>query len=126
LQIVQKYADQISQEHQLPSVDPEEMAVFCRNSFNLQVLSSSGGIKGEFEIPSTAIADDANQNADSDVVYYVLLRALDRFRSLNGQFPGIDDSKFENDKFAFKSLLAAFLKEYGITQNIFENQTEEM
>ena len=102
------------------------MAVFCRNAFNLQVIQSVGGIKREFDKPTPAIVQEINQNPDSDLIYYILIRALDRFRSLNGQYPGTCESKFETDGFAFKSLLSALLKEYGITEIKFEGQTDEM
>ena len=104
----------------------DELAVFCRNSHNLQVFDSDTGIKSEFEKSSVSLAQEANQNPDTDAIYYILLRVVDRFKSLNGRYPGSLDSNFESDGFAFKSLLSTFLKEYGIRDNDFENQAKEM
>lgn len=123
---MQNFANEIANELHVASIELDDLAVFCRNSSNLNVLFSEFGIKNEFEKPSVMIAQEVNQNPDTDAIYYILFRCLDRFKSLNGRYPGSLESNYDTDGFAFKSLVATFLKEYGITENMFEPQTDEM
>uniref|UniRef100_A0A8C3RTN2 NEDD8-activating enzyme E1 regulatory subunit n=1 Tax=Chelydra serpentina TaxID=8475 RepID=A0A8C3RTN2_CHESE len=57
-------------------------------------------------------------NPDSEIVLYLMLRAVDRFYKQHGRYPGVYNYQVEDDIGKLKSCLSGFLQEYGLSVTV--------
>ena len=109
------YHDLFSNIFLIPQESISESAVkkFCKEAANLRLHRDSGSIADELEgqiSPSKSdLAQIFEQNPDSEVAYYLILRAVDRFQSDFNVLPGSEDDQIEPDIGRLKSCVSNVL-----------------
>ncbi|KAK3737522.1 hypothetical protein QZH41_010636, partial [Actinostola sp. cb2023] len=109
------------------SIPESEIRLFCRNASFLKVIRCRS-IAEEYNA-STANTSEIGCNLDdpdSDIVFYVLLRAADRFYSQYHRYPGHFDDQVEADVVKLRSCVSAILQEWTISTNIKSEYIHEM
>ncbi|XP_057252564.1 NEDD8-activating enzyme E1 regulatory subunit isoform X2 [Pezoporus wallicus] len=64
-------------------------------------------------------------NPDSEIVLYLMLRAVDRFYKQYGRYPGVCNYQVEDDTGKLKSCLAGFLQEHGLSVVVKDDYFQE-
>ncbi|XP_068750209.1 NEDD8-activating enzyme E1 regulatory subunit-like [Montipora capricornis] len=109
------------------TIPDSEIRLFCRNAAFLRLIR--GRSLAEEYRPSAAKANDLGgylDDPDSDVVYYFLLKAVDRFYTHYHRYPGNFDDQVEVDVVKLKACLSSLLQEWSINVNIKEEYVHEM
>lgn len=63
---------------------------------------------------------------DNNMIFYLLLRGVDRFFKLHNRYPGTSEENSESDSLAFEALFSTFLKEQGVSANDTKPYIREM
>jgi amyloid beta precursor protein binding protein 1 len=102
------------------AISPNDILLFCRNVFSLECLSTRT-IEEEYSSPNVdemnGIAYDWSDPEDqTPILWYIALRAADRFQLKNGRFPGEndDDSTLEADASLVGQEITALVAEMGL------------
>ncbi|XP_064646486.1 NEDD8-activating enzyme E1 regulatory subunit-like isoform X2 [Lineus longissimus] len=102
--------------------------LFCKNAAFLRAIHFRS--LSEEYTPQTAKVGDLGMNLEdtdnSDVVFYVLLRAVDRFYSEYNRYPGYYDDQVETDVSNLKTCVSRLLQEWGLGPNIKDDYVHEM
>uniref|UniRef100_A0A670ZTI6 NEDD8-activating enzyme E1 regulatory subunit n=1 Tax=Pseudonaja textilis TaxID=8673 RepID=A0A670ZTI6_PSETE len=98
----------------------------CSNSAFLRIircrsLSEEYGLNTSNKDEITSHMD----NPDSEMVLYLMLRAVDRFFKHNGRYPGVYNYQVEDDIGKLKSCLNSFLQEYGLPVAVKDDYVHE-
>ncbi|XP_025065255.1 NEDD8-activating enzyme E1 regulatory subunit isoform X2 [Alligator sinensis] len=108
------------------SVTQRELKLLCSNSAFLRVvrcrsLSEEYGLNtfNKDEIISNM------DNPDSEIVLYLMLRAVDRFHKQHGRYPGVYNYQVEDDIGKLKSCLSGFLQEHGLSVTVKDDYVHE-
>lgn len=64
-------------------------------------------------------------NPDSEIVLYLMLRAVDRFYKQHGRYPGVYNYQVEDDIGKLKSCLNGFLQEHGLSVVVKDDYVQE-
>ena len=94
------------------SISESDIKQFCRNSAFLRVVRYRSLIE-EYQIPNLDEIRMHLENQDSDLVYYILLRAAEQFYSMYKSYPGEKGNAFESDVAQMKSTVASLLQQWG-------------
>ena len=89
-----------------------EIKRLCRNSAFLRVVRCRS-LASEYSEPNFSELSQLS-NPDSELVYYVLLRAADQFYSLFKTYPGCGDNSAEADVTQLKSILSTLLQNWRL------------
>ncbi|XP_044275729.1 NEDD8-activating enzyme E1 regulatory subunit [Varanus komodoensis] len=108
------------------SISQRDLKLLCSNSAFLRVvrcrsLSDEHGL-------STANKEEIishMDNPDSEMVLYLMLRAVDRFFKHHGRYPGVYNYQVEDDIGKLKSCLNSFLQEYGLPVTVKDDYVHE-
>ncbi|XP_053305125.1 NEDD8-activating enzyme E1 regulatory subunit [Spea bombifrons] len=110
-----------------PECIPEkDIRLFCRNCAFLRVVRCRS-LAEEYGV-DTAKKDDIvsfMENADNEIVLYLMLRAVDRFQKQHGRYPGIYNYQIEGDFGKLKSCLNGLLQEYGLSLSVKDDYIQE-
>ncbi|EDO44524.1 predicted protein [Nematostella vectensis] len=96
-------------------IPEQEIRLFCKNAAFLKLVRCRS-LQAEYD-PSTSRTNEignALDDPESDVMFYVLLRAVDRFYSQYHRYPGNFDDQVEADVVKLKSCVAAQLQEWSL------------
>lgn len=96
------------------TITQQEVKVFCKNAHCLRVLRGRS-LKEEYN-PKTSNIQEliANlEHEDGDILFYILLRAVDRFCSEYRRRPGRNNDDVESDILKLKSCVSALMQEWG-------------
>ena len=96
------------------AISEAEIKQFCRNSAFLRVLRYRP-LAAEYDTPNVDELLVQLENQDSELVYYVLLRAADQFHSLYKSIPGENDANFESDIAQMKSIISSMIQRWGLS-----------
>ncbi|KAK2143283.1 hypothetical protein LSH36_857g00105 [Paralvinella palmiformis] len=110
------------------NITEKDIRAFCKNASFLCLLRSRS-LEQEYDVSSAKIADIAmhlEDTDDDDLVFYVMLRAVDRFFTEYNRYPGYDMDTVESDIPKLKTCLSKWLQEYGINQNIKDEYVHEL
>lgn len=110
------------------AIEPEEIKLFCKNAQYLRLVRTSS-LNQECSKSTAHIEDMASalEDPDTNLVYYFLLRAVDRFWAEKGRFPGWLDDQVKGDIPALKGHVEALLAELGLnTSAVSEKAVHEM
>lgn len=123
--MVYKRVQQHLQELNLPSelITDKEVKLFCREFASIAVLRGTC-IADEYEKPSANLIASELEDANSLMVIYVALRALDKFVSEHGTFPG--DIYVESDTARIKAIACKFLSEWSISAPFSDDWAHEL
>ncbi|XP_045888417.1 NEDD8-activating enzyme E1 regulatory subunit-like [Micropterus dolomieu] len=64
-------------------------------------------------------------NPDSEMVFYLMLRAVDRFYQLHSRYPGVYNYQVEEDISKLKLCVNSLLQEYSLNVNIKDDYIHE-
>jgi amyloid beta precursor protein binding protein 1 len=110
------------------NITDDDIRTFCKNSSFLRVVSCRS-LAAEYDPLTSRVSQLAMglDDADSeDLVYYILLRAVDRFFVDSNRFPGEYDDLIEPDIPAMKGNIHRLLHEWGVTQSVKDDFIHEM
>ncbi|GAB6020415.1 NEDD8-activating enzyme E1 regulatory subunit [Chamberlinius hualienensis] len=107
---VQHFLSKLGKPHDF--ISEHEVKLFCKNAYFLRVLEGRS-LADEYNSKSEKIQEIMIHldNPDSEIVFYVLLRAVERFFIQYGRYPGHYNDQVETDivklkvKLAFKALI---------------------
>lgn len=123
--LVYKRAQQHLRELNLPSdlITDKDVKLFCREFSSIIALKGSC-IADEYEKPSTSVIAGEIEDANSLMMIYIAIRALEKFESEHGTQPG--DVYVESDTARIKSIAYKFLNEWGITASFNDEWAHEI
>jgi len=96
------------------SIPENEVKRFCKESASLRLLRGSS-LAQEYHGKSDSNLSSQLDDPDSDAIYYLILRAADRFVSERGVSPGAATVDIESDIGLLKSCLNQVVADAGIT-----------
>lgn len=96
------------------SISEENIKAFCRNSAFLRVIRYRS-IETELQCPNIDELRSNLDNPDSDLVYYVLLRAAEQFYSIFKYFPGGRGGPIESEVQQLKINVASLFQKWGLS-----------
>ncbi|XP_062997186.1 NEDD8-activating enzyme E1 regulatory subunit isoform X2 [Elgaria multicarinata webbii] len=108
------------------SISQRELKLLCSNSAFLRVVRCRS-LSDEYGL-STSNKDEIishMDNPDSEMVLYLMLRAVDRFFKHHGRYPGVYNYQVEDDIGKLKSCLNSFLQEYGLPVTVKDDYVHE-
>ncbi|KAJ7311967.1 hypothetical protein JRQ81_006291 [Phrynocephalus forsythii] len=109
------------------SISQKELKLLCSNSAFLRVVRCRSLLE-EYEL-NTAHKDEIishMDNPDSEMVLYLMLRAVDKFFKHHGRYPGVYNYQVEDDIGKLKSCLNSFLQEYGLPVTVKDDYVHEL
>uniref|UniRef100_A0A8B9F5L6 NEDD8-activating enzyme E1 regulatory subunit n=1 Tax=Amazona collaria TaxID=241587 RepID=A0A8B9F5L6_9PSIT len=108
------------------SISERELKLFCSNAAFLRVVRCRS-LAEEYSL-NTFNKDEIishMDNPDSEIVLYLMLRAVDRFYKQYGRYPGVCNYQVEDDIGKLKSCLAGFLQEHGLSVVVKDDYVQE-
>jgi len=93
------------------AISHDDVRLFCRNAQFLRFVRTRS-LTEEYTT-ETAAKDNISSSLYDNGIFYVLLRAVDRFYSKQGRFPGWKDDQVQTDLPLLKELVQGFLTENG-------------
>ncbi|XP_063801615.1 NEDD8-activating enzyme E1 regulatory subunit isoform X2 [Pseudophryne corroboree] len=108
------------------SISERDIRLFCRNSAFLQVVRCRS-LAEEYGLDTAKKKDIVSlmENPDNEIVFYLMLRAVDRFHKKHGRYPGVYDNQIEGDLEKLETCLNDFLQEYGLSFSVKEDYIQE-
>jgi amyloid beta precursor protein binding protein 1 len=110
------------------NITDEDIKMFCRNASFLRVIRCRS-LAVEYDSATARIAELAMRLDDGDsddLIYYILLRAVDRFYAESNRFPGEYDDLIEPDIPTLKSHVHRLMQEWGLPQSVKDEFVHEM
>ncbi|XP_073515270.1 NEDD8-activating enzyme E1 regulatory subunit [Phyllobates terribilis] len=125
---VENYVSKLLQSIGRPpeSISEKDIRLFCRNCSFLRFVRCRS-LADEYGM-DTAKKDDIvsfMENPDNEIVFYLMLRAVDRFHKQHGRYPGVYNYQVEGDFGKLKTCLNGFLQEYGISLSVKDDYIQE-
>ena len=102
------------------AISEENIKLFCRNSSFLKVLYYRT-LEEEFQSPNIGELQILNDNPDSDVLYYVLLRAARQFYAIHRVYPGTEEERFMADFGHMRSIVSSLLQKWGLSPSCIQD-----
>jgi len=110
------------------SISQEEIKLFCKNALYLRLVRTSS-LNQEYAKETARLEDMASalEDPDTNLVYYFLLRSVDRFWADKNRFPGWQDDQVQPDIPLLKAHVEGLLTELGLnTSAVSESAIHEM
>ncbi|CAG0913132.1 unnamed protein product [Notodromas monacha] len=108
------------------SISEQEVKLFCRNSAFLRLQRGTCVAKEFRQFPKLVDLGAELESGDSDLTFYVLLRAMERFRTDFGRYPGVLDAQIELDNMQLKACVCKLLSESGTPVSIGDDYVQEI
>ncbi|XP_027557760.1 NEDD8-activating enzyme E1 regulatory subunit [Neopelma chrysocephalum] len=108
------------------SISERELKLLCSNTAFLRVVRCRS-LAEEYSL-NTFNRDDIishMDNPDSEIVLYLMLRAVNRFYKQHGRYPGVYNYQVEDDIGKLKSCLTGFLQEHGLSVVVKDDYVHE-
>lgn len=95
------------------SITEKDVRVFCKNAHCLRVLHGRS-LKDEYNAKTSNIQELTGnlEHGDSDILFYIVLRAVDRFRSLYERYPG-QIEEIDSDVTKLKNCFSALMQDWN-------------
>lgn len=108
-------------------VSEQEIKLFCKNAAFLHVIRCRS-IEQEYTPEKSRSSEIASHldNPDSEMVWYVLLRAVGRFYSEYNRYPGYYADDVETDIVNLKVCTSKILQEWGLPLLVKDDHIHEM
>ncbi|XP_069112998.1 NEDD8-activating enzyme E1 regulatory subunit-like isoform X3 [Argopecten irradians] len=112
-----------------PGISEQDIKLFCKNAAFLRVVRCRS-LEEEYN-STTAHSQEieshiADEDSDDEVVFYVLLRAVDKFYEEFNRYPGWYNDQVEPDIPRLKASLLKVLQEWGLSPNIKDDFIHEI
>lgn len=118
----------VEQEYPQDCISEAYVRLFCKNAAFLRAIHFRS-LSAEYT-PQTAKVNELGMGIEDtdncDTVFYVLLRAVDRFYSEYNRYPGYYDDQVETDVSNLKTCVSRLLQEWGLGPNIKDDYVHEM
>ncbi|XP_075045125.1 NEDD8-activating enzyme E1 regulatory subunit [Mixophyes fleayi] len=108
------------------SISERDIRLFCRNCAFLRVVRCRS-LAEEYGLNTAKKEDIVSlmDNPDNEIVFYLMLRAVDRFQKQHGRYPGVYNYQIEGDFGKLKTCLNGFLQEYGLSLSVKDDYIQE-
>lgn len=109
-------------------ITEHEIKTFCKNAAFLRLVRCRS-LEEEYSEQSEKLQDISTHLDDEepdDVVFYVLLRAVDIFFEKHNAYPGWYTDQVESDVIKLKSCLSKLLHDWGLTCAVKDDYVHEM
>lgn len=99
------------------TITEQDVKIFCKNAHCLKVLNGRA-LKDEYDPLKSKVKELISnlEHEDNDILFYVLLRAVDRFCSEYRRCPGRNNDDVESDIIKLKSCVSALMQDWGCSQ----------
>uniref|UniRef100_A0A3P9MCI0 NEDD8-activating enzyme E1 regulatory subunit n=1 Tax=Oryzias latipes TaxID=8090 RepID=A0A3P9MCI0_ORYLA len=97
------------------SISEKDIKLFCKNASFLRVVRCRS-LAEEYSVDSVNKDEIASymDNPDSEMVFYLMLRAVDRFYQQHSRYPGVYNYQVEEDINKLKVCVNSLLQEYSL------------
>ncbi|XP_056268503.1 NEDD8-activating enzyme E1 regulatory subunit [Pseudoliparis swirei] len=108
------------------SISEKDIKMFCKNSSFLRVVRCRS-LAEEYSVDSVNKDEitSSMDNPDSEMVFYLMLRSVDRFYQQHSRYPGVYNYQVEDDISKLKLCVNSFLQEYSLNVNIKDDYIHE-
>ncbi|KAF7211714.1 NEDD8-activating enzyme E1 regulatory subunit [Nothobranchius furzeri] len=108
------------------SISEKDIKLFCKNSSFLRVVRCRS-LAEEYSVDSINKDEITSRmdSPDSEMVFYLMLRAVDRFYQLHSRYPGVYNYQVEEDISKLKLCVNSLLQEYSLNVNIKDDYIHE-
>lgn len=108
------------------SIAQKDIRLFCRNAAFLRLVRCRS-LAEEYGLDTMKKDEIASwmDNPDSELVLYLMLRAVDRFYKHHGRYPGVCNYQVEDDIGKLKTCLSGFLQEYFLSVTVKDDYIHE-
>ncbi|GIX87298.1 NEDD8-activating enzyme E1 regulatory subunit [Caerostris extrusa] len=108
-------------------ISEQEVKIFCKNSHCLRVLHGRS-IRDEYNpnASNTQSLIAHLEHEDSNIVFYVLLRAVDKFYSTYCRYPGQTNDEVESDIVKLKNCVTSLMNEWSCSPIMKDDYIHEM
>ncbi|XP_054901187.1 NEDD8-activating enzyme E1 regulatory subunit [Poeciliopsis prolifica] len=108
------------------SVSERDIKLFCKNAAFLRVVCCRS-LAEEYHVDSVNKDEITScmDSPDSEMVFYLMLRAVDRFYQLHSRYPGVYNYQVEEDISKLKLCVNSLLQEYNLNVNIKDDYIHE-
>ncbi|KAL3860740.1 hypothetical protein ACJMK2_010815 [Sinanodonta woodiana] len=109
-------------------ISEHEIKTFCRNAAFVRVVRCRSLVE-EYDNKSTKLQElvlHLDDEEPDDAVFYVLLRAVDRFYEEYNAYPGWYNDQVETDVSKLKACLTKLLQDWGLSLNIKDDYIHEI
>ncbi|XP_071957729.1 NEDD8-activating enzyme E1 regulatory subunit-like [Antedon mediterranea] len=109
------------------TIQDNEIKLFCKNSAFLRVIRCRS-LTQEYSPDSAATQEISMnfENPDSEIYWYIMLRAADKFYSQYSYFPGTYDDQVDSDSVKLKSCVCSILQEMTLGSLPKEDYIQEL
>ncbi|XP_035212687.1 NEDD8-activating enzyme E1 regulatory subunit-like [Stegodyphus dumicola] len=108
-------------------ISKHDVKIFCKNAHCLRVLRGRS-LKEEYDATKSEVQNMVGnlEHEDSDIIFYVLLRAVDRFNSEYCRYPGRNNDDVESDIIKLKNCVSSLMQEWGCSPVMKDDYIHEM
>lgn len=128
-QRVSALKQQLGLSHQHDGASDEDIKIFCKNAAFIRTVTCSSFLKeydggyAEAHRIGSYLEDDSSC-ADA-AIFYVLLRAAERFHTQYNRYPGCYEDEVETDVSLLKACVTKLLSDWGLQQSIKDEYIHE-
>ena len=101
-------------------ISENDIKQFCRNSAFLRVLQYRS-IDEELNMPNKTTLSSHLEHTESDLVYYILLLAADKFHEMFQAYPGEGTDGMEADAAQMKSIVVSLLQKWSLPTTLIHD-----
>ncbi|XP_020794539.1 NEDD8-activating enzyme E1 regulatory subunit [Boleophthalmus pectinirostris] len=125
---VSKHVESLIQSTELApeSISEKDIKLFCKHATFLRVVRCRS-LADEYSVDSQNKDEitSAMDSPDSEMVFYLMLRAVDRFFQQHSRYPGVYNYQVEEDISKLKLCVTGLLQEYNLSINIKDDYVHE-
>jgi amyloid beta precursor protein binding protein 1 len=123
---VHAHATQIAADSGGITVDEETLSLFCRHAQEVELFRFRT-LAEEYEEPSCDVFEEEAGDEDSQVGWYVALRAAEEFREAQGRYAGdCEESDLESDVKRLTEEASKLTSSYGVTLEELDKKCKEL
>ncbi|XP_041849360.1 NEDD8-activating enzyme E1 regulatory subunit [Melanotaenia boesemani] len=107
-------------------ISEKDIKLFCKNASFLRVVRCRS-LAEEYNVDSVNKDEITScmDSPDSEMVFYLMLRAVDRFYQQHSRYPGVYNYQVEEDISKLKLCVNSLLQEYSLNVNIKDDYIHE-
>ncbi|XP_062582534.1 NEDD8-activating enzyme E1 regulatory subunit-like isoform X1 [Saccostrea cucullata] len=111
------------------SISDQEIKLFCKNAAFVRVLRCRS-LAEEYESQAVNTQDIGShledEDGESELIFYPLLRGVNRFYEEYNRYPGEDNDQVEPDVQLLKGIIIKLIHEWGLTSTVKEDYIHEI
>ncbi|CAF0710385.1 unnamed protein product [Brachionus calyciflorus] len=106
-------------------INEQEVKLYCKNAYFLKNIRYRS-LSKEYDPQTSNIGSLMEENSDSDLVFYILMRAVDSFHAENNRYPGTNSDILHADGILLKKHLYKLMQENRLNFTIKEEYIHEI